>query len=172
MQYQPPDIDVSRPSRKMNWQRLGAVEARAQSLRQREASLRIREAEIEKRESAVIAAEERIRKAQKTVKKIDELRERTPRRMSRAVLIIVSNLTGITVDQIKSPRRNKSICRARHAAMWLLTRYGGLSLPEVGRRMGGRDHSTVLHGRDKVEANRQDFEPLLSTVIDILSLEA
>jgi hypothetical protein len=53
--------------------------------------------------------------------------------------------------ELLSHRRASHVCYARHVAMYLgksLTRH---SLPALGRRFGGRDHTTVLHGIRKIE---------------------
>jgi chromosomal replication initiator protein len=54
------------------------------------------------------------------------------------------------VDLI-SERRNRSIARPRQAAMWLAKQLTTRSLPDIGRRFGGRDHTTVLHAVRRIE---------------------
>jgi len=51
---------------------------------------------------------------------------------------------------MKGPKRERSIARARHAAMYLMREDMGLSLVEIGRSFGGRDHSTVFQACSKV----------------------
>lgn len=59
---------------------------------------------------------------------------------------------GITLDDFKSQRRNGKLVRIRHAITWaLIQHYRTTSLVEVGRRFN-RDHTTILHCRDKVAA--------------------
>lgn len=82
------------------------------------------------------------------------------------------NLTGgierrITVDEIQkttadhfglkqadllSERRTRSIARPRQVAMYLCKLHTTRSYPDIGRRFGGRDHTTVLHGVKKIES--------------------
>ncbi len=50
-----------------------------------------------------------------------------------------------------SPRLFKELNRARQTAMWLARRYTDLSLPEIGRRIGGRAHTTILSGVRNVD---------------------
>jgi len=59
----------------------------------------------------------------------------------------------IKPTQIKSPRRNASLVRVRQIAMYLLRKEFGLSFVEIGNILGGRDHTTVIYGVDKVENN-------------------
>jgi chromosomal replication initiator protein len=66
------------------------------------------------------------------------------------VLTAVSERTGISIFEIKSDKRTRNIVRARHIVMYLTRELTDLSLPKIGERLGGRDHTTVLHGVDKV----------------------
>ena len=56
----------------------------------------------------------------------------------------------ISVDDILSKRRTKTVVRPRHIAMYLAKTMTTRSLPDIGRRFGGRDHSTVIHAVNKV----------------------
>jgi chromosomal replication initiator protein len=53
---------------------------------------------------------------------------------------------GIGFNELVSPRRDKYLVRARQEAMWLMKKYTQLSLPHIGRILGDRDHTTVIHG--------------------------
>jgi len=72
----------------------------------------------------------------------------------------------ITVDEIQktvaehfslkqsdllSERRTRAVARPRQIAMWLCKQHTTRSYPDIGRRFGGRDHTTVLHGVRKIE---------------------
>jgi chromosomal replication initiation ATPase DnaA len=52
----------------------------------------------------------------------------------------------VSRDDLLSPRRQTNVVRARQEAMWLVRHKTGLSLPNIARRFGGRDHTTILHG--------------------------
>ena len=71
---------------------------------------------------------------------------------------IVAGYFGITVQDLKSKRRNRELAEARHIAMYLTRQFTDLSLPAVGREFGGRDHTTVIHGHDRIaeEVKRED----------------
>lgn len=73
--------------------------------------------------------------------------------------------TGYSAIDIKSPRRFKSVCHVRQAVMYLACKLTPLSLPTIGGILGGRDHSTVLHGRDKVARNYELFRPLIEAIL-------
>lgn len=57
---------------------------------------------------------------------------------------------GVSVGDILSPRRFKSITLPRQVAMYLAKKLTGRSLPEIGRRFGGRDHTTIMSGVKKI----------------------
>jgi chromosomal replication initiator protein len=58
---------------------------------------------------------------------------------------------GLKQADLISERRNRSIARPRQAAMWICKQLTTRSLPDIGRRFGGRDHTTVLHAVRKIE---------------------
>jgi len=62
----------------------------------------------------------------------------------------------VTRREIRSARRNRNVVFARQAIMYWACRLTPMSTPEVGRALGGRDHTTVLHGRDSYVDKRAD----------------
>jgi chromosomal replication initiation ATPase DnaA len=74
-----------------------------------------------------------------------------------------------------SPRRHKAIVRARMVAMWLARKHTRRSMPEIGRTMGGRDHTTILHGIRRIDELLPNDERLRADVTAIrvaLEIEA
>ena len=65
---------------------------------------------------------------------------------------LVSRYFGITVAELKSSKRNKTISLPRQIAMYLCREMTKLSLPEIGRQFGGKDHTTVLHSVNKIKS--------------------
>lgn len=63
----------------------------------------------------------------------------------------VAEKTGITVEEMTSPRRTKKIVMARQIAIHLASKLTALSYVEIGRNFGGRKHSTVIHSLKVVE---------------------
>lgn len=67
---------------------------------------------------------------------------------------------NIRVSDMHSARRARSVARPRQIAMYLSKQLTSRSLPEIGRKFGGRDHTTVMHAVKKVEElglHDQDF---------------
>jgi hypothetical protein len=73
------------------------------------------------------------------------------RPVSLLILRIVSEVTGFEQDALCSDSRVARLVRARQIAMFLMVR-AKASLPSVGRALGHRDHTTVLHGARKARA--------------------
>ena len=63
----------------------------------------------------------------------------------------VANYFNIKVDDIMSSKRIRSFARPRQIAMYLSKKLTSRSLPEIGRKFGGRDHTTVIHAVKKVD---------------------
>jgi chromosomal replication initiator protein len=63
----------------------------------------------------------------------------------------VSEYFSVRVSDMHSPRRARTVARPRQIAMYLSKQLTPRSLPEIGRKFGGRDHTTVLHAVKKVE---------------------
>ena len=61
-------------------------------------------------------------------------------------------LGGITEEAIRSTHRARNVTRPRWVAMWTLQQFTSLSTISIGRRVGGRDHTSVLHGVKRVTA--------------------
>lgn len=77
----------------------------------------------------------------------------------------VAMRTGFTLMDIQSIRRFRKLVRARMIFYALARRVTGYSMPQIGKSCGGRDHSTVLNGLARVEANPAAFEPELSELL-------
>jgi len=92
------------------------------------------------------------------------------------------NERKVTVDQIQktvaehyglkqadliSERRARAVARPRQVAMWLAKQITTRSLPDIGRRFGGRDHTTVLHAVRRIESLKAE-DPAIARDTDVL----
>jgi chromosomal replication initiator protein len=75
--------------------------------------------------------------------------QRRPREATSVVQIVARHF-GLTENDLLGRSRTKEIASARQMAMYLLREENGLSLIHIGELLGGRDHSTVRHGVEKV----------------------
>ncbi|MEM7733412.1 MAG: chromosomal replication initiator protein DnaA [Pseudomonadota bacterium] len=83
----------------------------------------------------------------------------------------VSDHYNIRLADMIGPKRVRSFARPRQVAMYLCKQMTRRSLPEIGRRFGGRDHTTVMHGVKRIEELRhsdaqiaEDLEMLRRTL--------
>ncbi|KPP89299.1 MAG: chromosomal replication initiator protein DnaA [Rhodobacteraceae bacterium HLUCCA08] len=67
----------------------------------------------------------------------------------------VSEHYAIRLSDLVGPRRLRSYARPRQVAMWLCKQMTNKSLPEIGRKFGKRDHTTIMHGVRKIEELRK-----------------
>ena len=76
----------------------------------------------------------------------------------------------IPMREMVSARRHRSVARPRQVAMYLSRELTPRSLPEIGRRFGGRDHTTVIHAIERIEALRAD-DAALDRAIRLATLD-
>ena len=68
-----------------------------------------------------------------------------------------------------SPRRSRSVARPRQIAMYLAKSITSRSLPEIGRKFGGRDHTTVMHAIKTIEQKKTRKTKVIQTINQITS---
>lgn len=79
---------------------------------------------------------------------IESQREITP----SLIMDIVSEHFNITAADIISKKKNKEIAHPRQICMYLCRKYTEVSLQNIGKMMGNRDHTTVMHGFEKINS--------------------
>ncbi|GAB4520641.1 MAG: chromosomal replication initiator protein DnaA [Anaerolineales bacterium] len=67
-----------------------------------------------------------------------------------SIVKVVADTFGVTVERMLSRERSRRVAVPRQIAMYLLREEAHLSLPQIGEMLGGRDHTTVMYGCDKV----------------------
>ena len=92
-----------------------------------------------------------------------------PRRTHTQVTIedIVRSVTAefsVRVADLQSKKRTRSIVLPRQICMYLARNFTRLSLEEIGRYFGGRDHSTVIHAEEKIRSELAANRTLMTTV--------
>ena len=76
----------------------------------------------------------------------------------------VEKFSSYTMQDLCSKSRNREVSEARHLAMFLMKKMTGKSLRDIGAFLGGRDHSTVMHGLQKIEEHIKQDTGLLTKV--------
>src|SRR3989344_1560754 len=96
----------------------------------------------------------------KEVKRLLATYLNSPYRKTTPQLILksVSDFYSIPLQDITKRSRKKEIVRPRQIAMYLLREETKSSFPEIGQRLGGRDHSTVIHAYEKIKLEEENDE--------------
>jgi chromosomal replication initiator protein len=83
------------------------------------------------------------------------------------ILQAVCRLFSLTKADVLGSSREKNIALARQLTMWFYKHELDLSYPTIGRYFGNRDHTTVMHGCNKIEKMRHT-DPKLSAKIRLI----
>lgn len=83
------------------------------------------------------------------VRRVYETKKRLPNYMPLATRVLksVADEFDMTVEELIGQRRTNRYCIARFVVVGILTEMTQMSLPAMGRRLGGRDHTTILHAQ-------------------------
>ena len=79
----------------------------------------------------------------------------------------VASHFNVRISDMHSARRARSVARPRQVAMYLAKQLTTRSLPEIGRKFGGRDHTTVMHAVRKVDELRE-HDPTFNEDVELL----
>jgi chromosomal replication initiator protein len=79
----------------------------------------------------------------------------------------VAHSFGISMDAMVGRDRSRQVALPRQIAMYLLREEANISLPQIGETLGGRDHTTVMYGCDKIADMLERDDRLRRQVIDI-----
>jgi chromosomal replication initiator protein len=67
-----------------------------------------------------------------------------------SIMNSVCRVLGVDRDKVLGSSRKKNLVHSRHIAIYLIRTHTSLSLPEIGRRIGNRDHTTIRHAYQKI----------------------
>lgn len=74
---------------------------------------------------------------------------------------------SVTVDRLLGRERSREVALPRQIAMYLLREDANISLPQIGEQLGGRDHTTIMYGCDKIADLLERDDRLRRQVIEI-----
>ena len=66
------------------------------------------------------------------------------------ILEVSAEILQVSTEDLKSSSRRREISNARHIAMYLMRQHTDLSLPRIGEKFGGKDHTSVMYSCDKI----------------------
>jgi chromosomal replication initiator protein len=81
----------------------------------------------------------------------------------------VGGYFSVATEELLGKRRTREIAIARQVAMFLARDLTTMSLPQIGQALGGRDHTTVMHGCNKISALFEKDDTVRRQVLDIKS---
>ncbi|MBO4288937.1 MAG: chromosomal replication initiator protein DnaA [Lachnospiraceae bacterium] len=83
------------------------------------------------------------------------------------IIAVVAEHFELKTEDLSSERRNKEVAYPRQIAMYLCCNLTNASLSNIGKALGKKDHTTVIHGRDKI-AKEIEENPSLKNTIEVL----
>lgn len=83
----------------------------------------------------------------------------------QSILKAVADFYNISLSDLVKRSRKKEIVKPRQISMFLLREETKLSFPEIGQKLGGRDHSTVIHACEKIRSESSVDEPLKQELV-------
>ncbi len=86
------------------------------------------------------------------------------------IMKVIGRHFNVAKSDLLSPRRARNVVVPRQIGMYLSKKLTSRSLPEIGRRFGGRDHSTVLHAVRKIDGQIRTDEKLAKEVALLIRL--
>ena len=98
---------------------------------------------------------------------LGNIREARPTIHPDDVVRVVCNYFEIKSTQLKGARRDASLVRARHLCMYILKEVLGTTLVDIGNLLGGRDHTTIMHGVGKIRI-LNETDPVTQEVLTII----
>lgn len=69
----------------------------------------------------------------------------------KKVISVICDYFNLNLKDLTGPKRQKELVLPRHLVMYILSEELGLTVEKIGQILGGRDHTTVMHGRDRIK---------------------
>ena len=84
------------------------------------------------------------------------------------IIDVAVEILNISAEDLKGSSRRREISKARHITMYLMRQHTDLSLPRIGEKFGGKDHTTVMYSCDKISKQLR-VDRQLNQTISLLS---
>jgi chromosomal replication initiator protein len=86
---------------------------------------------------------------------------------SAQIIAATADYFNLTVDELNSKSRTRTLVTARQIAMYLLRELTDMSLPRIGAELGGRDHTTVIHAERKIRELMAERRAIFNQVTEL-----
>ena len=83
------------------------------------------------------------------------------------VLTATASYFSVSIEDLQSKSRNRTLVTARQIAMYLLRELTDMSLPKIGQEFGGRDHTTVMHADRKIRELMAERHQIFNQVTEL-----
>ncbi|NLI92874.1 MAG: chromosomal replication initiator protein DnaA [Peptococcaceae bacterium] len=102
------------------------------------------------------------------------LKDMLPQKNQKAISLeiiqkVVADHYKMSIQEFKQKKRTRTVAFPRQIAMYLCRELTDLSLPQIGEKFGGRDHTTVIHACDKISELRKRDPLVEKSINDILT---
>lgn len=105
------------------------------------------------------------------VKSLIRIEKKPQKNLSvKEVVKIVSSFYNIEEDSVYDKSRKKEVVRPRQIIMYLLREVFNVSYPSIGQKLGGRDHTTVIHSCDKIKESLKTDADLANELAELKQL--
>ncbi len=122
----------------------------------------------------VIACQTQLRNRELTINEIKNILKNSVKAKKtvsiKDIVKIISEFYNIDEDSIYNKTRRKEVVRPRQVAMYVLREDFGISFPSIGEKMGGRDHTTVIHSYEKIREDIKSDQLLLQEINQVRSM--
>ena len=92
-----------------------------------------------------------------------------PEIQAATIMAVTAEFFGISMDDLVGSSRSRVLVGARQMAMYLCRELTDLSLPKIGERFGGRDHTTVMHAERKIRAQMKEKHSIYNQISELTS---
>ena len=87
------------------------------------------------------------------------------------IISAVCKVFYVEKNELCSGRRAHRLCEARHVYFWVARKFTSYTFPQIGRHCGKKDHSTVMHGVEKIDLQFVMFQTRIAAVLDQLGIK-
>ncbi|TAM87684.1 MAG: chromosomal replication initiator protein DnaA [Jatrophihabitans sp.] len=93
----------------------------------------------------------------------------TPEITAAMIMAVTAEYFSLTMDDLTGASRSRLVVSARQQAMYLCRELTDLSLPRIGEKFGGRDHTTVMHAERKIRAQMAEKLTVYNQIAELTS---